>query len=180
MKGGMLTVDSLSVSQWGPQEKMRTTLISLLLHTPRGPCSEDLTDLMNRGGKSHRNSSALLSLLPAPPASCSPVRPRSSIARDLSGSGSCVRSCESPGWWSWVPPPPGIQPRCPAPSVPRPAGASSSGPAPPTRTCHTNRTRLRKDVWLRGALSSFNQNKQTDLKRTKQQRYFAYMWRTAY
>lgn len=58
MNEGMLTVDSLSVSQWGPQDKMRMTLISLLLQSPGGPCNEDLTDLMNRGGKSHTNSSA--------------------------------------------------------------------------------------------------------------------------
>lgn len=69
--------------------------------------------------------------------SCWPVRPRSCTAPGASGSGSYARSYGSPDWWSWVLPQPGTPPRCPALSVPHPAGAFSSGAGPPTRSCNT-------------------------------------------
>lgn len=84
-----------------------------------------------------------------------PVRPHSCIVRGLSGSGWCVRSCESPDWWSWVLLQPETLSRYLAPSVTLPVAASSSGPALPTRTyIHTNQitsddalTQRVSDIW---------------------------------
>lgn len=63
-----------------------------------------------------------------------PERPRSCIVRGPWGSGWCVRSCESPGWWSSVLPRPETPARSPAPWRTLPGAAAASDPALLTRT----------------------------------------------